>query len=175
MTGENNGAPRGIRTPNLLIRRSIRRDPPWFTVVPVRRVIVRDDLGGRTDRRSGCCQRCCQLADHVDRRRRLRTAVGDRRCCRTARPQLLPYRWRQCTSGLVATSDFPAEDQSTADIHIHLSGVQMRASSAAAAGDGGSRHQTHLSERPERRGRGTPRPQSRGPRRCPRPRRPVRR
>ena len=30
-----------------------------------------DDLGGPTDYRSGCCQRCCQLVDHVDPRRQL--------------------------------------------------------------------------------------------------------
>jgi hypothetical protein len=53
----------------LLIRKSIRRDCDGSTVIPVRRVIVCDDLGGRSDRRSGCCQRCCQLVDHVDPRR----------------------------------------------------------------------------------------------------------
>ena len=53
-------------------------------MVPVRRVIVRDDLGGRTDYRSGCCQRCCQLVDHVDPRPRLPD-------CRCAWPQLLPH------------------------------------------------------------------------------------
>ena len=56
----------------LLIRRSIRRVCDGPRVVPVRRVIVRDDLGRRSDRRSGCCQRCCQLVDHVDPRRQLR-------------------------------------------------------------------------------------------------------
>jgi hypothetical protein len=49
---------------------------------------VHDDLGGRTDRRSGCCQRCCQLVDHVDPRRGLPTAaVGGHSCCRTLRAQ----------------------------------------------------------------------------------------
>jgi len=41
---------------------------------------VRDDLGGRTDRPVGCCQRCCQLVekhiDHVAAMAHARPAVG---------------------------------------------------------------------------------------------------
>jgi hypothetical protein len=71
---------------------------------PCRRGIVRDDLGGPTDRRSACCQRCCQLVDHVDQRRRL----PDCRCTWSqlllARSQLLPSRGSSACSRQVRAS-----------------------------------------------------------------------
>jgi hypothetical protein len=102
-------------------------------MVPVRRVIVRDDLGGRTDYRSGCCQRCCQLVDHVDPRPRLPD-------CRCAWPQLLPHctpRSSYRTEGDNARRDssLPRKVKVSGRIHIHLSSVQVRASSAATGCD----------------------------------------
>jgi hypothetical protein len=123
---------------------------------------VRDDLGGLTDYRS-CC---CQLVDPVDPRPRLRIAAVRGRTAAWS-----SYRRRQCTSGLVATS----EGQGAGRIHIHLSSVQVRASSAAigckAAAAAiraivGTLRATKKRDCPAVK-------QSR--RRCPRPRQPVRR
>jgi len=129
-------------------------------MVPVRRVIVRDDLGGRTDYRSGCCQRCCQLVDHVDPRPRLPD-------CRCAWPQLLPH----CAPGALTVQ--------RATMHVgtrrYLGRSRCRVVSIsiwvapkcalARRQPAATRRQPSdpLSGRPERRGRGTAPPAKQRP------------
>jgi hypothetical protein len=98
-------------------------------VVRVRRVIVGDDLCGRSDPRSGCCQRCCQLVDLADPIPRLPDLPPARRrsCCRTARPELSSCERRQCTSD----SSLPPKLKVPGRIRIHLSSVDVHTSSAA--------------------------------------------
>jgi hypothetical protein len=96
---------------------------------PCQRVIARDDLGGRTDYRS--CG--CQLVDHVDPRPRL---PG----CRCAWPQLLPHRapgalTAERATMHVGTRRYLGRSRCRGRIHIHLSSVQVRASSAATGCD----------------------------------------
>ena len=117
----------------------------WFVVVRVRRVIVRDDLCGRSDPRSGCCHL-------VDLFRPASATPGlppVRGRCRTARPELSPYKRRQCTSD----SSLPRKVKVPGRIRIHLRIVQVHASSAATRLQRGGAIRP-ISGCPERRGIG---------------------